>query len=586
MSGILRGPFAVTAVTVLLALAALTAWGGRMAGMEGAGSAGGALAQALVRALGSAGLVAVLAAALAGGAWFLLVRRWTGNSVVAASAGVLLALHPGLAADRPDSAGAALAAFFVLACLGLRDRAREHPGPRGRVLEGCALGSYLAALFAGAGALAAPLLLPVGALIFRSGDGGRGLRGELVMAACYAVLALAFLPELWAAAGDPAAGWWAADRLLMGILPDATGAAGTLGMLVLAAGLGGLPLALRGRRRGPRWLLVHLGLGLWGFTAATLTELLAGPGWGRTLALAGPALLLPAAVWRLLVALWPDPGEARPDPPGPPPAVSWESPALVQEAVGKAVEELALKARQISLDPTPDRIAARRFTAAWERFRRAWEAEQAGRAPEPGSGGWPRAEMEADLFAAHLEPHLGPRSRVLEMGAAAGRFTRRIAPAACVTLVMDARKEELKRARLGLVERSGAAFVQADPLDLELLEGACVHLVFSYEALLHRDQLEIFLALKGIRRVLAPGGRAVLLFSDLGDPAGFQVFLAASARAGEGKRMPVFQTREGIRHLARAAGLREASAHPAANNRDLLVELVPEEAPAGGGEGP
>jgi ubiquinone/menaquinone biosynthesis C-methylase UbiE len=122
---------------------------------------------------------------------------------------------------------------------------------------------------------------------------------------------------------------------------------------------------------------------------------------------------------------------------------------------------------------------------------------------------------EAAAFA-HLEPDL-TASRVLDLGVGTGRTTALLAPAARSYTGVDLAPGMIKLAR---ERHPGVDLRVADARDLRAFADASFELVvFSFNGLDAVRPAERLVVLSGIRRVLAPGGRALVSSLNLRGPA-------------------------------------------------------------------
>ena len=550
-------------------------------------------------------VVALVLHALAGGLLFALVYAWTVNRIVSLLAGALFVLHPALAPADPDSLSVILPSLLALAALLSREQAHGVRRAGGNPLpwEAVALGWLVLAALSGPVALALALLAPLAEIVFRrTVSGGHQRKRAAFCLFIYGATAFGAVlltgPDAAAdhgPAGGPAAGF----RSLM-LVPEGSAllpVANLMGLVLAAAGLGALLLGLRGSVSHPRWLLLHAGFGTAWFLACHAVALLPGVpqgDHGRALALAGPALVVPAAIWRAAMAFWTRNRERLSLPPS---AQSVPDPLLLRETVRTVVAEevhrdmvvemtAALPAavdsflheRRAALGPGPSRL--RVLGESWKRRQEEWQGRFGSAGQKAlGGEGWSQAEREENLFAAYILPYLTPTSRVLQIGAAAPALLRLIVPEVFQVLCLESSRESLRSAQSTLAGLESVSFALSDGPGLGVVDAGCIDLIVSTDALLRLSQGNMYVFLLDACRVLRPGGRAILAFANLLDPEGFEEFeRRVSAPAVNADEEPVhYLTPEIMRKLVGASGLRLESLHLGAGGRDMLgvVERPP-----------
>jgi SAM-dependent methyltransferase len=306
------------------------------------------------------------------------------------------------------------------------------------------------------------------------------------------------------------------------------------------------------------------------------------------LAFAGLALFPPALVWRLLVRVIPDEAPL-PQVPPPPDLAAIRVHQQNARAEGTAAGEVtlaevrattaaavsaAVEAAVASLPggrgaaPPPSSSYAR----AWDAEREAAARAAARRAARQTDLEWDRRAVERTFFETYLQPCLTPLSRVLEIGAGSDVYTAWTAAEVASVTCVDVDARNLECARQELEEARALGLVRGDGRGLDAFVTGAFDVVLSCEAFRRLDQESIYRHLLEVRRVLRPGGRALLLFANLLDPEGFKNFEAAARRAGDEERIN-FLTPEAIRTLIEAADLALESLHLAAHDCDLLAIL-------------
>ncbi len=192
----------------------------------------------------------------------------------------------------------------------------------------------------------------------------------------------------------------------------------------------------------------------------------------------------------------------------------------------------------------------------------------------------PPSQLLAELIDAH--PASGP-AWALDLGCGTGRAFSLLAQAGYRVIGLDvtARAVELgrERARAGLLP---AWTARASAAALPLQDG-CVSFVLAIASLFHLNRLELQSALAEVRRVLCPGGAAVLHFLDNQD---WRHSLAPPL-APEEASLPAYQaivtcfaSGQLVREWIQAAGLKirslelRVSAGPSGEQRDWIASCI------------
>jgi len=177
--------------------------------------------------------------------------------------------------------------------------------------------------------------------------------------------------------------------------------------------------------------------------------------------------------------------------------------------------------RRLAGDDDPNALTTSR---GWERYAQ----EHAGPAPLGDEWSDPAAigmDVAADEMVAALDrdlfaPFLGTCDTIVELGPGGGRFTAVLLPT-CRRLIAADTSETM----LAMLRRrfAGDARLECIPLDgqgLGPIADASADAVFAFDVFVHLPHWDAFNYLREIRRVLRPGGKAVIhhgnVFSDLG----------------------------------------------------------------------
>ena len=591
MSQLLRGPLVALGLYLLLVAVVFIGMPTPVAlsgAFLGSGAADALSSDSLDVAWFILGLVSLATSACL---LYLLLFRAMGNRVAALASGALLVAHPVMVsvAESGAAAPALLPPILVLAALALRSTPRRGARP-GKVWE--------APLFAAMAILTGPMGAPAvvlgfvlfeGSFSHRAGTAraGRPFWIPVLVAITWWAIVPAFSERWHHLAPLESAGSVLAALLF--IPAEASEALPWIAVGVFLVGVITLVIGLKDRPHRPRWLLIHVGFALtWMTVAGASAVSMPGSDLGPAIVLAslGPAIALPALVWRGLVALWPEPLEERfAPPPAVPDLAVGTGPALQTGAPERPEPAFTLpELRAVVSEAVRETLAAPAGHVARER---------PAREPDPAAAllsvagdraaskrllgaAWPAVDEVRNLFRNFLLPHLARDFRVLEIGPAGGAFTALVAPRVAEVVCVETSVPALQDVRRLLRSHGNVHYVAGDREALGPLRSASFDLAWSFDAFVHLDQEEIYLWLRDLARVLRPGARAVLAFANLIDPVGLARFREEVGRRertrGTGDRIN-FLSPEVVRTLVGAAGLGTESLHLATHDRDLVAVL-------------
>lgn len=225
----------------------------------------------------------------------------------------------------------------------------------------------------------------------------------------------------------------------------------------------------------------------------------------------------------------------------------------------------------------------------WEWYARHHEREQKGR---PLGEEWNASDVigvavPADEIVSHidrtvLEPHLGRVDTLLEIGAGGGRFTVPLVPRARHLIAADTSPMMIRLLERRFREHSNVSTLLLPGSDLHSLAADSVDAVFSYDVFVHLSPWTIHLYLEEIRRVLRPGGRAILHHANLHSELGWRRFARDAERVRSGRPASARftpMTPELMATLAAHAGLDVRASVTAAVPRDCITVLGRPETP-------
>ena len=144
------------------------------------------------------------------------------------------------------------------------------------------------------------------------------------------------------------------------------------------------------------------------------------------------------------------------------------------------------------------------------------------------SGGgmeWGPAESRDALIDGLLPPE---HASIVEIGPGAGRFSEVLTQRADRLVLVDVTAEALTRCRERLGERPGVEYVRTDGASLPGVEGGSIDLVWSFEAFVHMQPVDVAAYVGEIARVLRPGGRAVIHHAARRNRSGWRAPMSAA----------------------------------------------------------
>jgi len=177
--------------------------------------------------------------------------------------------------------------------------------------------------------------------------------------------------------------------------------------------------------------------------------------------------------------------------------------------------------KRLAGDGDPNALTTSR---GWERYAR----EHAGGAPLGDEWNRPEAigiDVAPDEIVPHLDrevfaPFLGTCETIVEIGPGGGRWTAILLPKCRRLIAADTSASMLAMLRRRFAGDARLVCVELDGLGLAPIADASADAVFSFDVFVHLPQWDVFNYLREIRRVLRPGGKAVVhhgnVFSELG----------------------------------------------------------------------
>ena len=141
----------------------------------------------------------------------------------------------------------------------------------------------------------------------------------------------------------------------------------------------------------------------------------------------------------------------------------------------------------------------------------------------------------------------GRSQRLVELACGRGRDAAHILPRAGSVTLVDVNESNIAACRLRFPDQPQQRFIHNTGNDLPGIADASQTPLFCYDALVHFELLEVLAYLTEARRILAPGGRALLhLSNSMENPEG---------NYRQNRHWRNFGSLDSARHLAARVGL-------------------------------
>jgi SAM-dependent methyltransferase len=176
-----------------------------------------------------------------------------------------------------------------------------------------------------------------------------------------------------------------------------------------------------------------------------------------------------------------------------------------------------------------------------------------------------------------FEPFLGAPDVLVEIGPGGGRFTEVLVGRCRELHAVDTSPAMLEALRRRLGENSKVVPHVADGRGLGMLPSESADAVFSYGVFVHLQHWDIYNYLAETRRVLRPGGRAIIQHSNTFSELGWEKFLSEVPRQLNIHKLPSTFTVNSpglMRELIRRAGLQAVDMVTDVAKRDCIALIA------------
>jgi ubiquinone/menaquinone biosynthesis C-methylase UbiE len=174
---------------------------------------------------------------------------------------------------------------------------------------------------------------------------------------------------------------------------------------------------------------------------------------------------------------------------------------------------------------------------------------------------------------------------MLEIGPGAGRFTEILLPKCKRLIAVDTSETMLELLRERFPDDQRIEYIESDGDGLGAVPDDSVDGAFSYGVFVHLQHWDIFNYLAELRRVLRPGGRAIIQHSNTLSELGWQKFLGQVPRQLNRHKLPftfTVNTPELMREFVTRAGLECVDTVTNVARRDCITLIRKRES---GGDG-
>ena len=188
-----------------------------------------------------------------------------------------------------------------------------------------------------------------------------------------------------------------------------------------------------------------------------------------------------------------------------------------------------------------------------------------------------KSDVVSYIEKAVIEPCIGSVGTLLEIGAGGGRFTEALARHAQRVIAADTAPTMVQLLKGRFAQRSSVVPLLLSGCSLDGIQDDSVDAVFSYDVFVHLSPWTTYAYLEELRRVLKPGGVAVLHHANTFSELGWKRFLRDLARVKalqppQAQFMPM--TLELMASFAARAGLQVSASMTAVIPRDCVSVLT------------
>jgi ubiquinone/menaquinone biosynthesis C-methylase UbiE len=229
------------------------------------------------------------------------------------------------------------------------------------------------------------------------------------------------------------------------------------------------------------------------------------------------------------------------------------------------------------------RYTAPTITEAWEDYARNYHADPGqflgDEWNDPVSRGMdaPPGEFLKRIDQEVISPFFGTLNVILEIGSGGGRFTEILLPRCNRLIASEVSASMIKLLKQRFSNNPKIEYLLLDGYGLKPTTDNSIDAVFSYSVFVHIQYWDIYNYLTEVRRVLIPGGKAIIqhanTFSELGWPQFLKdVSVSVNRHKGWGTFTPM--TPEMMAELVQRAGLRVVRCITDLVKRDAITLIM------------
>jgi SAM-dependent methyltransferase len=234
--------------------------------------------------------------------------------------------------------------------------------------------------------------------------------------------------------------------------------------------------------------------------------------------------------------------------------------------------------------------SAENIAQGWDRYARRYVGDPGEHLgdewslPELVGHAVPREKLVSFLDQEVFSPFLGTCGTLLEIGAGGGRFTEILLPKCRRLIASDTSPTMLKLLRKRFPHDTKIEYLLLDGKGLSGVDARSVDAAFSWGVFVHLQHWDIYNYIQELKRVLRPGGKAIIQHPNTFSELGWKHFLAEVPASVNRPKLPTsfsLFTPEIMKEFVERAGLTLKACLTDVVQRDGISLIVSEETPYG-----